>query len=85
MSKAENPPTRRDASVKVYCKVTWDIRIHWDSLEPYEADNGKTLRRLDYTVEMNCDGGSSIFYIFHNGRRQAAKNVSVEVCENSDI
>ncbi|ROW13226.1 hypothetical protein VPNG_04861 [Cytospora leucostoma] len=85
VSKAENPPTRRDESVKVYCKVTWDINIDWDSLAIYQNTHGKKYRRLDYTVSMKCDGGSSVFSILHNGRRQAAKNVSVEVYENSDI
>ncbi|KAK7748771.1 hypothetical protein SLS53_000795 [Cytospora paraplurivora] len=85
VSKAENPPTRRDESVKVYCKVTWDINIDWDSLPIYHNTHGKEYRRLDYTVSMKCDGGSSVFSILHNGRRQAAKNVSVEVYENSDI
>jgi hypothetical protein len=85
VSKAEDPPTRRDGSVKVYCKVTWDTKIDWDSLEPCEDQHGRKLRRLDYTVEMKCDGGSSMFYILHDGRRQAAKNVSVEVLETSDI
>lgn len=83
VSKAENPPTRRDESVRVCCKVTWDTKIDWDSLDPCEDQHGRKLRRLDYNVEMKCDGGSSMFYILHNGRRQAAKNVSVEVIENS--
>ncbi|KUI68585.1 hypothetical protein VM1G_04300 [Cytospora mali] len=85
MSKALDPPTRRDESVMLYCKVTWDMNIDWESLEVYRNIQGKEFRRLDYAVEMKCSGGSSVFYILHNGRRQAAKNVSVEVCENSDI
>ncbi|KUI61643.1 hypothetical protein VP1G_08816 [Cytospora mali] len=85
MSKAEDPPTRRDESVMLYCKITWDMNIDWESLEVYRNNQGKEFRRLDYAVEMKCSGGSSIFSIVHNGRRQAAKHVSVEVCENSDI
>lgn len=85
VSKAENPPTRRDESVKVYCKITWDINIDWDSLPIYRNTHGKEYRRLDYTVSMKCDGGSSDCFILHNRRRQATKNVSVEVYENSDI
>lgn len=86
MSKAEVPPSRQDQSVLVFCKITWDINIDWDSLDIYVNNQGKEYRILSYVVEMKCPaGGSCLFQISHDGKKQAAKHVSVEVCENADI
>lgn len=85
MSKAEVPSSRRDDSVMVFCKIIWDINIDWEALPVYKNNEGKEYRILDYFVEMKLNAGCCIFYISHNGKRQAAKHVSVEFHENSDI
>lgn len=84
-SSAAVPPARRGDSVKEIFKLKWDIRINWESLPTFVNDQGKTFRKLEYEVRMKCSAGVSEFSVYHGGYKQAAKSISLEVYENSDI
>lgn len=85
MSLAEDPPTRKDDSVREVFKLTWDIQVDYDSLEVFVNDQQKTFRKLEYTVEMKSSAGATIFSIYHGGYKQASRNVSLKVYKNSDV
>lgn len=78
MSRASPPPSRMDESVLKHSEVGWNAKINLDSLPTFINNQNKSFMQIDYAAEMKCSGGSTEFYIFHNGRRQAVKNVSVE-------
>ncbi|KAL1876468.1 hypothetical protein Daus18300_002712 [Diaporthe australafricana] len=84
MSPAEVPPKRRDESVRKAFKLTWNIKVKWRSLEVFTNSKGKEYRKLEYVVEMGCGAGSSLFSVYHRGRKVADKNVSLEVYEAAD-
>lgn len=83
MSLAAEPPERKDNSVREVFKLTWDIQVDWDLLQPLEED--ESFKRLQYTVQMKCNAGATAFSIYHGGYKQAGKNVSLEVLETGDI
>ncbi|ROW09511.1 hypothetical protein VMCG_02170 [Cytospora schulzeri] len=83
ISKAEEPPIRKDESVVELHQLTWKTKIDWESLPRCTSIHGKELRRLDYSVTMECVGGSGVLiHILHNGARRATKNMPVDVHEN---
>lgn len=85
MSKASPPPSRKDDSVFKHSEVKWTAKINMDRLTKFVNNQGKSFLQLDFIAEMKCSGGSTEFSILHNGRRQAAKNVSVEFHDHADI
>lgn len=85
MSLAEVPPARKDESVRKVFKLTWDIQFDWESLDVFVNDEGKTFRKLEYTVEMKCSAGATVFSIYHGGYKQAGKNVALEVYDTADV
>lgn len=85
MSLEEVPPTRKDASVREVFKLTWDLQVDWDSLEVFVNDQQKTFRKLEYTVEMKCSAGATVFSIYHGGYKQAGRNVALKVYNTADV
>lgn len=85
MSKASPPPWRRDDSVFKHSEVKWTAKINTDRLSKFVNNQNESFLQLDFIAEMKCSGGSTEFAIFHNGRRQAAKNVSVEFHDHADF
>lgn len=85
MSKRSPPPSRRDESVTMHSKVNWNAKVDTDRLAIFVNRQGKTFRQLDFAAEMKCSGGSTEFAIFHNGKRLASKNVSVEYHDRADL
>lgn len=84
--KKSPPPTRRDGSVTKFSEVKWDANIDLEELPLLNSSRSTHLRRLDYRVEMKRKGGSSAeFSIFHEGKRQATKDVSVEFHDRADV
>lgn len=81
MSRAEEPPARQDDSVKEIFKLTWNIQVDWESLPLFVNDQQETFRKLEFTVEMKCSGGTTVFSIYHAGYKQASKNVDLEIYE----
>lgn len=85
MSLADEPPARRDDSVREVFKLKWDTQVDWESLPVFVNDQQKTFRKLEYEVRMNCTAGVTVFSIYHAGYKQAGKNVSLEIYETADI
>ncbi|KAI7782498.1 actin-like atpase domain-containing protein [Diaporthe eres] len=77
-SQADQPSRRLDESVTTATELTWNIQVNWDSLETFENEVGKRYKKLEYTVEMEYSAGATAFSIYHRGRKQAAKNVSLK-------
>lgn len=84
-SLSDNPPKRQDDSVIKEYKLTWKAQVDWEALDVFVNDQGKTFRKLEYTVEMKCSAGTTVFYIYHGGYKQASKNVVLEFYETADI
>lgn len=85
MSRANDPPTRKDDTVTKLCEVIWDTQVKIDLLPLYVNNDNKTFAQLDFVAEMKCNSSSIEFSILHNGRRQASKNVKVEFCDRADL
>lgn len=85
MCLEEIPPARRDDSVKEVFKLTWDVQVDWESLETFVNDRQKSFKILEYTVEMKCSAGATIFSIYHDGYKQAGRNVALEIYDTADI
>lgn len=84
-SLAEAPPARKDNSVEKIFDLTWNIQVDWESLDVFVNDRQKVFKKLEYTVEMKCSAGTTVFYIYHAGYKQASKNVALKVYETADI
>lgn len=85
MTKTSPPPSRKDESVFKHCEVKWATKIDTGRLPVFINNQGKSFSQLDFAAEMKCGGGSTEFAIFHNGRRQATKNVTVEFHDHTSI
>ncbi|KAI3391752.1 hypothetical protein diail_6846 [Diaporthe ilicicola] len=85
MSKAKNPPTRKDGSLTKLCEVRWTKRIDEEELDVFVNRNGKEFRRMNFTAEMKCSGGAVEVVIVHNGKRQAQENVSVDFQDHGGV
>lgn len=75
---SSQPPDRKDASVIKHFELKWNPQINFASLDRFVNNRGESFSQLDYTAEMVYVGGDVEFRILHNGRKQAAKNVSME-------
>lgn len=83
-SLADRPPARKDDTVVMATEITWDIEVDWGSLETFVNNQGKTFRKLEYTVEMKCSAGATEFNVYHDGYRQANKNVALKFGDSAD-
>ncbi|KAK1960022.1 actin-like ATPase domain-containing protein [Colletotrichum sublineola] len=71
-------PGRNDSTVKHLCTIIWNKKVDFESLPTFTNPAGKVFYRLSWDIEMTCDGTSLDFTVFHDGKRVAARNVSVE-------
>ncbi|KAF3767181.1 hypothetical protein M406DRAFT_39804 [Cryphonectria parasitica EP155] len=83
--EASPPPSRMDETVIMHSEVKWTAKIDMGRLPVFINNRGEEFYQLDYATEMRCSGGSTEFAIFHNGKRQGAKNVSVDFYDHADI
>lgn len=83
-SHSDPPPKRQDDSVIKEYKLTWRTHLDWESLDFFD-DQKETFRKLEYEVQMECSAGPTVFSIYHGGRKQASKHVTLEVYETADI
>ncbi|KAL3474643.1 hypothetical protein BJX99DRAFT_231373 [Aspergillus californicus] len=73
------PPSRRSASVKELCTFTINCRgVAFNSLESYEGENGKRLKKFDFDLEMVPSGASNVFALYHRGRKLGSETAGVE-------
>jgi hypothetical protein len=78
ISTSNTPSKRQDNTVEKLCTIKWDAKIDTTSLPTYTNKLGKVYYKLAYELEMTCAAGSVDFAIYHNGKRQASKNVVVD-------
>lgn len=71
------PPSRRDDTVIEYLEVKWHAKIDADRLPIFVNNQQDEYYKLKFVAEMKRSGGCTELAIFHNGKRVAAKNVSV--------
>lgn len=78
-SLTDQPSQRLDESVMKATEIVWqNIQVDWNSLETFQNERNKTFKKLKYNIEMDCSAGATVFSIYHGGRKQAAKNVSLK-------
>ncbi|KAK3398271.1 hypothetical protein B0T20DRAFT_498039 [Sordaria brevicollis] len=67
-----------ETTVTKLCSVKWETAIVVPSLPLYTNPLGKIYHKLNYEYHMTCAGESVDFAIYHNGKRQGSKNVSID-------
>ncbi|KAG6041415.1 hypothetical protein E4U41_004513 [Claviceps citrina] len=78
VSASHEPPTRQDDSVTQLCSVTWNKVAPFESLPVHYNAAGKEYRKLEFDIEMTCDGTSIHFTIYYKGKAMADHDVVVE-------
>lgn len=78
MSTVSPASTRCDNTVTKLCDFTWDTNIDFINLPVFKNSLGKVYTRVEFDIEMTCSGGSIDFAVYHDGKRVASRNVSVE-------
>ncbi|KHO00120.1 Heat shock protein Hsp70 [Metarhizium album ARSEF 1941] len=78
VSSSSKPPSRRDQSVSVLCKVNWEKTIKRRLLPIGVNNRGEAYRILEYEIEMTCNGTTVDFTVYYDGERVAQHVVQVE-------
>lgn len=79
VSDAAIPPPRMTDSVLKLCTVSWSNPIKCSSIPLRKsAIGGSKYRRLEFDIEMTCDGLSIEFAVYFKKKRVAERSVVVE-------
>ncbi|KAI1204683.1 uncharacterized protein F4807DRAFT_454509 [Annulohypoxylon truncatum] len=70
-------PSRETNSVKHMCSIKGDVGIPFSKLKDWQNPEGKTLKRLDFVIEMVPSGASLEFNVRVEGRKMGASKVEV--------
>lgn len=71
-------PTRMDHSVSNLCEVTWGRTVSLDSMTRLENPRGKTYYKLEFEIEMTCEGNMVDFVVYYQGEKVAGHEVNVD-------
>ncbi|KAJ2992967.1 hypothetical protein NUW58_g1990 [Xylaria curta] len=73
----KTPPSRRTDMVKRMCSINSKIDIPFSKLKSWVNPNGKTLKKLEYDIEMVPSGAAVEFNVYVEGRKMGASKVAV--------
>lgn len=78
MSRADQPPTRKDESVIKHCSLEWQAKFQWTNLHIVLNSRDEKFYELEFRVDMGSSGDVTDVNVVHKGNRVARSNVRVE-------
>lgn len=76
-SDDKEAPLRKTSSVKHLCSITGEVGIPFSELKDRQTPSGKTLKVLEYDIEMVPSGASLEFNVYIEGRKMGESKVAV--------
>lgn len=74
----DNPPSRLTTNVDKLCNIKFDFNVPYDMLQDFLGANGKTLKILNYEIEMIPSGASNLFSVFYQGEKLGSENARID-------
>ncbi|MDI1486535.1 MAG: hypothetical protein OHK93_005766 [Ramalina farinacea] len=74
----DDPPTRLAQSVSRLCDIEFTTNGAYSSLEDWTGKTGRSMKTLNYRVEMIPSGASNEFKVIHKGKTLGSQNVKTE-------
>lgn len=73
----EEPPSRREPSVKDMCGFNCSLDISFADLSDFKSADGSNTRKLDYELEMIPSGATLDCVVYVGGKKMGAQNAVV--------
>ncbi|KAL4764896.1 Hsp70 family protein [Aspergillus foveolatus] len=75
--EADNPPTRRDSSVKLLCTINCSLDVQTSELKTFRCADGTKKKELYYKLEMVPSGAAAECTVYIDGRKQGSQHVDI--------